>query len=98
MESAPNPFPDAAARNPGGQAGVDQAVYDAGDGTGPEGAVTELSVLLLRRQAAALEEAARLRGLTVGQLVRGLICGLLAGQTDSDGFPDRTSRRSTFPN
>jgi hypothetical protein len=52
----------------------------------PNAGVAEVALLLPGGQAAALERAAHRRGLTVGQLIRRLIRGCLAGE----GHPDKS--------
>jgi hypothetical protein len=53
---------------------------------GPDGPpdVTEISVLVPGWQLAALESAARMRGLTSGQLVRRLLRDFIAHQCDEE--------------
>ncbi len=50
-----------------------------------DGEVTELALLLPARQLAALDEAARRWGLTVGQLLRGLVREFLAHSAGRPG-------------
>jgi hypothetical protein len=60
------------------------AAWPTCEAAAPEQEVVELQLLLSRRQAAALEDAARARGMTTGQILRRVIADLFP--VNRDGF------------